>query len=219
MKIRLRGQSAALSTAISVILGSSAAAQPPETQLEEIVVTAQRTETNLQQTPISVTAVSGEQLVQHGASSLLDLTSFIPNLQVGSTTLQGAGNGRFAIRGIGQEAGTGAAVGLYIDEVYYPTGAGNLMGLFDVDRVEVLRGPQGTLFGRNTIGLCHPVHHRQARHPNSAATSTRPVATSDARISMALLTSRLVMERKPAVRVTVGYNSRDGFVYDDLIQY
>ena len=216
MSFHSHGRSAVLGAAIGIILGTPAfGAAPPAggIKLEEIVVTAQRAETNLQETPISVAAVSGEQLAQQGASTLLDLASFIPNLQVGSTTLQGAGNGRFAIRGIGQEAGTQASVGLYIDEVYYPTGAGNLMGLFDVDRVEVLRGPQGTLFGRNTIGgAIQYVTVQPGREFGGYGEATLGnFGRTDFNGAL-----NIPLGETLAARVAVGYNSRDGYVHDDL---
>ncbi len=216
MNFQSRGRSAALSAAISVILASPAlAGEPPSggIQLEEIVVTAQRAETNLQQTPISVAAVSGAQLAEQGASSLLDLTSFIPNLQVGSTTLQGAGNGRFAIRGIGTDAGSSAAVGLYVDEVFYPTGAGNLMGLFDVDRVEVLRGPQGTLFGRNTIaGAIQYITVKPGKEFGGYVEATGG-NFNRTDFNGAL---NIPLGETLAARVAVGYNSRDGYVHDNF---
>ncbi len=216
MSLQAYGRSAVLSAAISVILTSPVlAAAPPSggVRLEEIVVTAQRAETNLQETPISVAAVSGEQLAQQGASTLLDLTSFIPNLQVGSTTLQTGGSGRFAIRGIGQEAGTQASVGLYIDEVYYPTGAGNLMGLFDVDRIEVLRGPQGTLFGRNTIGgaIQYITVKPGSEFGGYAEATGGNFGRTDFNGALNIPLGETV-----AARVAVGYNSRDGFVHDNF---
>ncbi len=190
-----------------------AAAPGSSSGLQEIIVTAQRAETNLQQTPISVAAVSGELLAQQGASTLMDLQTFIPNLQVGTTTLQGAGNGRFAIRGIGQEAGTGAAVGLYIDEVFYPTGAGNMMGLFDVDRIEVLRGPQGTLFGRNTIGGA--IQYITVKPGKEFGGYVEGTGGNYGRADFngAL---NIPLGDTLAARVAVGYNSRDGFVRDNL---
>jgi iron complex outermembrane receptor protein len=121
-------------------------------QLEEIVVTAERVETSLQKTPISVTAFGAEELRDRGLTNLLDVSTFTPNLVVGSRPGGGFARGGFAIRGIGVDGGAEAAVGVYVDDVYYPSGTSNILGVFDVERIEVLRGPQGTLFGRNTIG-------------------------------------------------------------------
>jgi iron complex outermembrane recepter protein len=120
--------------------------------LEEVIVTATRNETNLQQTPIAVTAISGQALAERDSTSLLDIANAVPSLSIGSRSGTAAENGSIAIRGMGVDAtGSSPAVGVYVDDVYFASGPGNLLGLLDVDRVEVLRGPQGTLFGRNTI--------------------------------------------------------------------
>ncbi len=211
MKIQRRGQSAVLSAAIGVILGSPAWAAAP-VQLEEIVVTAQRAETNLQQTPISVAAISAETLTERGASNLMDLTHFTPNLQVGSAGLNGNG-GRFAIRGIGQDAGTSASVGLYVDEVYYASGSGNMMGLFDVDRIEILRGPQGTLFGRNTIGGA--VQYVTVKPGKDFGGYVEATGGNFNRTDIeGALT--IPLGDTVSTRVSAGYNKRDGFVHDLL---
>jgi len=142
----------------AVALMSAAAARADDApqgqggQLEEVVITATRTETNLQKTAVAVTALSGEALRDHNVSSLLDVSNFVPSLSIGGRSGTSTAYGAVAIRGIGVDSfGSSAAVGIYVDDVYLPSGAGNLLGLFDVGRVEVLRGPQGTLFGRNTI--------------------------------------------------------------------
>lgn len=112
--------------------------------VDDIVVTATRVETNLQNTPIAVTALSSEGLRQKGVTSLLDIGNYVPSLSIGSRSGTGAAGGGIAIRGMGVDAtDSSAAVGTYIDEVYFASGRGNLLGLMDVDRVEVLRGPQG----------------------------------------------------------------------------
>jgi iron complex outermembrane receptor protein len=124
----------------------------PSGQLEEVVVTATRIETDLQRTPIAVTALSGDTLRTLNVSSLVDVASFVPSLSIGSRSGTSTAEGSISIRGMGVDAtGSQAAVGVYVDDVYFSSIAGNLLGLLDVDRVEVLRGPQGTLFGRNTI--------------------------------------------------------------------
>ena len=120
-----------------------------------IIVTAERVETSLQSTPISVTAFGAEDLRQRGVTNLLEMSAFTPNLVVNTTPGNAITGGGFAIRGIGVDAGL-PSVGVYVDEVYFPSGSGNILGVFDLERIEVLRGPQGTLFGRNTIaGPCN----------------------------------------------------------------
>jgi len=122
--------------------------------LGEIVVTATRQATNLQDTPIAITAVTAEALEERGITSMGELTSVVPNAQF--RRVQGAfGPGVSAfIRGIGStDTGLGAEnpVAFYIDDVYYPILLGANFDLLDIDHIEVLRGPQGTLFGRNTL--------------------------------------------------------------------
>ncbi len=146
----------ALSAAIAGVLygGAVLAAEAPDSSgLQEIIVTAQRVQTDLQKTPVSITAFSAENLQERRITSLLDLTAFTPNLQV-SARSGSASQGGYAIRGMGVNSAVPSAspsVGIYIDDAYFPSQVGSLLSLFDVAQVEVLRGPQGTLFGRNTI--------------------------------------------------------------------
>ena len=132
-------------------------AQNEETQGnfgETIVVTAERRATNLQDTPISVVAITEEAAASKGIEDLEDLSKFTPNLSI--TPSRGGGNNtaNFVIRGIGGGGGaTGErGVGLYVDGIYMPRTSGAVLRVIDIDRVEVLRGPQGTLFGRNSTG-------------------------------------------------------------------
>jgi iron complex outermembrane receptor protein len=159
-----RGVVAALVTLSAV----SAAAQEKEpatdTELPEIVVTATRQATNLQDTPIAITAITAEDLEDRGITNIGDLTSTVPNAQF--RRVQGAfGPGVSAfIRGLGSGDTSLAgqpAVAFYIDDVYYPILLGANFDLLDVDRVEVLRGPQGTLFGRNSLAGAINVVARQ----------------------------------------------------------
>ena len=122
--------------------------------LGEIVVTATRQATNLQNTPIAITAVTSGELESRGVTTVSDLTSVVPNAQFQKT--QGAfGPGvSGTIRGIGSgdtNIGGENAIAYYIDDVYYPLVLGANFDLLDTDHIEVLRGPQGTLFGRNAL--------------------------------------------------------------------
>jgi iron complex outermembrane receptor protein len=122
--------------------------------LDDIVVTAERRETRLQETPISITALSSDQLVAQGVRSVNDLGGRIPNL-TSTTGPQGSGDANFFIRGVGQFdfiVTNDPGVGLYVDGVYLGRTVGAMLDAGDIARIEVLRGPQGTLFGRNTLG-------------------------------------------------------------------
>jgi len=159
------GKLSTLTLAIAMGLSASLAAQTeddPQEQSEEqnsadlgsIEVTARRRAETLRDVPISVTAYTGEELNDRGAQDITYLNQTVPN-----TTLEvsrGTTNTLTAfIRGIGQQdpvAGFEAGVGIYIDDVYLNRPQGAVLEIFDVERVEVLRGPQGTLYGRNTIG-------------------------------------------------------------------
>lgn len=120
--------------------------------LDEIVVTARRQAENLQEVPIAVTAFSGNSLQQIAAADLGDVQNLVPNL----TLHQGdASNAVVYIRGVGQIDSLAFAdpgVGIYLDDIYLGRAQGAFLDIVDVERIEVLRGPQGTLYGRNTIG-------------------------------------------------------------------
>lgn len=125
-----------------------------ESVTDEIVVTAQRREQSIQDVPISVTAISGDFLQQVGAIDITDIQDFTPNATI--EVARGSNSTLIAfIRGVGQQDplwGFEAGVGIYIDDVYVARPQGSVIDIFDVERIEVLRGPQGTLYGRNTIG-------------------------------------------------------------------
>ena len=119
-------------------------------QLEEVIVTAQKRAQSLQDVPISVAAMSGEKIVDDGITSLEELTLYIPNVTINS----GAATPNLFIRGIGSgtNAGFEQSVGMYIDGVYAGRGPlANVPTTMDLERVEILKGPQGILFGKNTV--------------------------------------------------------------------
>jgi iron complex outermembrane receptor protein len=122
--------------------------------LEEIVVTAERRELSLQDTPISVVAFTSETMELKGIETMEDIATFTPNLDIKGSRFSGNNDPTWQIRGLSGGGGTTGerAVGLYVDGVYVPRTTGPFLNVLDVDRIEVLRGPQGTLFGRNSTG-------------------------------------------------------------------
>lgn len=121
----------------------------------DIVVTAQFRSQRLQDTPIAITAVTAEMLDAKGAATVLDVANSAPNVTMRTAGGANGGAAQIFIRGIGQADSQFAfepGVGMYVDDVYYGTVFGAIFELLDLDRIEVLRGPQGTLSGRNSIG-------------------------------------------------------------------
>ncbi len=145
-----------LSAVISVIslVGPIPAALAQEGVLEEVIVTARKREESLQETPVAVTALSADTLRDAGVRNLADLNQIAPNIEVSSANGT-APLANIYIRGVGQR-NTGpnidSGVGIYIDEVYVGRPDGALLDIYDIQSVQVLRGPQGTLFGKNTTG-------------------------------------------------------------------
>ena len=145
---------AAWSALSTMAMAQDAAPQAETTGLEDVIVTARRTSESLQRTPLAVSAFSGETLDRQGVMQTTDLQGAVPNLNI----VQGRGSSNATniyIRGIGQPDALQTfdpAVGVYIDDVYYARIRGTQFDLLDLERIEVLRGPQGTLYGKNTIG-------------------------------------------------------------------
>lgn len=137
--------------------GYGLAANAQGLALEEIVVTAQKREQGLQDTPIAVSVYTRDAMANKGIENISELANFTPNLTFDTTSpIGGLSSGAAVfIRGIGNtdfSLTTDPGVGIYVDGVYMSRSVGGVLDVLDVERIEVLRGPQGTLFGRNTIG-------------------------------------------------------------------
>ncbi len=179
-----------------------------------LVVTARRRAENLQDTPVAVTVLSGDALEERGLSSTTDLDQVAPNLQFTSYgTLTGNNSAaQVFIRGIGQTDATPAVdpgVGLYIDEVYMGRSVGGAMDFRDIANVQVLRGPQGTLFGRNTIGGAVLL---TTNAPGEGAGNTLRVGVGEDSLYEGFAAFDIPISEAWAARASVGFRQRDGYV-------
>ena len=143
---------ACVSMLLCCAMPPSMAQTQPEGLIEEVVVTARKREESLLDAPLSVSALSAADLNRFQAEDLGDVQNLVPNL---SLNMGDAANAVIYIRGVGQRDSLSFAdpgVGVYLDDIYLGRAQGAFLDLIDVDRIEVLRGPQGTLYGRNSIG-------------------------------------------------------------------
>ncbi|CAH0993063.1 Pesticin receptor [Sinobacterium norvegicum] len=144
----------ALASAVSAVgaFSSNTYAQQGEIALEEVIVTARKREESLQDVAVSVTAIT-TQLDNSAVRNIKDLQNYVPNVSIDMTPASSAAS--ISIRGVSfqePDKSLDPPIGVILDGVYIGTAAGQLMDNFDIERIEVLRGPQGTLFGKNTVG-------------------------------------------------------------------
>jgi iron complex outermembrane recepter protein len=137
--------------------------------LETVTVTAQFRSENLQQTPIAITAITGAMLDARSQTSLQEVTAQAPNVTLEPNPAGGGNSMRAQIRGVGQtdfDPAVDPGVGIYVDDVYFATLTGSDFALLDLDRVEILRGPQGTLSGMNSLGGSVKLYSQKATGGN-----------------------------------------------------
>jgi iron complex outermembrane recepter protein len=190
---------------------NTAAEPAAEEGLADIVVTAQKRSENLQNVPISVTAVTGEAVENLQATTLQGLQGTVPNIQINSFT-NTPNNAVFTIRGIGiiePDPFAGNTVSIVQDGVPQYFSMGALLDLFDVDRVEILRGPQGTLFGANTTGGVVNVVTRQ---PTGEFGGRAEVTVGNwGRLDAKAAFDFPIVEDLLAGKIAVMHHGRDGF--------
>jgi len=195
------------SASIAAMLAMPSKAQA---QIDEIVTTAQRRVQSTQDVPVAVTVLSTADLETKQIGDSLDIQNFVPNLNIGTNT--GTANAaRIFLRGIGEDESRGAvepAVGTYIDGVYIGRLVGSLLDLVDLEQVEVLRGPQGTLYGRNSNGGAIKISTIKPQNENGF--SGKFTYGNNNRIDVKGM-ANLAVSDTTAIRVSGLYRTRDGF--------
>jgi iron complex outermembrane receptor protein len=191
---------------------SNKEAASKSTALEVVTVTAQRREETEQEVPAAIAVVKGEQLITEGARYIGDLTTFSPN--VSAENPDGNSRPRWIIRGLGA-GDTGAAtvypVGIYADDVYLNAPIAGSSALFDLERIEILRGPQGTLYGKNTTGgAVNILSQKPSLSAPTNGYTTLGLGTDNERIVDTALGGVLVEDRL-AARLSLYSEERDGF--------
>jgi outer membrane receptor protein involved in Fe transport len=203
-----------LAIAIGSILGTptSGFAQD-ERALEEVVVTARFREENLQQTPIPITALSADELTEMGFQNMSEIGRAVPNAYFRQQSGPYGRSTQVYIRGIGQgdfQFSQEPRTSTYIDDVYFATVFGSMLDLLDLERVEVLRGPQGTLFGRNAMG---GAVRMVSRKPEGGNTGSVQVAYGDfERLDLRGSFDQTLVEDKLFLRVAGSAKRRTGHV-------
>lgn len=205
------GAVAAALSAASLPGAALAQTAASDTGRDVITVTAQRREESLQDVPVAVTALNADALDTRQIRDINDLQAHIPNSVI-STGTGTANSARIYFRGIGEDESRGAidpAVGIYVDGVYLGRTVGSLVDLVDLEQVEVLRGPQGTLYGRNTNGGAIKITS-VAPQMGENSLDLEIGTGSDSRAS-ARATGNIVLGDSTAFRVSSMYKYRDGF--------
>jgi len=175
-----------------------------------VVVTARRREETLQDVPVSVTAVNAEQISKQGIPDVTALALQLPNTTLKASRATNSTLTAF-IRGVGQQdplAGFEAGVGIYLDDIYLARPQGAVVDIYDVERIEVLRGPQGTLYGRNTIGGAVKYVTRKLG-PKTEVRARATIGSYDQREGV--LTASTPISETVRIGASVGKFVRDGF--------
>jgi iron complex outermembrane receptor protein len=199
----------AVSAALGTLLaGGSAHAQ--ETAFEPVIVTAQKREQSIYDVPVAISAFSAETIEKQGIASLTDIGKFVPNLNVTEFSAGHTSSANPFIRGIGLQdhlITTDPGVGVYVDGVYLGRQVGQNWSLANIERVEVLRGPQGTLYGRNSIGGAINIITRQPGDEDGGRVSL--TAGSRGRLNADFYTN-MAFSDEFAVSLTGAFQHRDG---------
>ena len=176
-------------------------------------MTAQKREQSLQDVPVAVTAFTGAELADRSIPNLVGIADATPNLQIG-TSGTGAQNAIVFIRGIGQTSNRvnlDQGVGTYVDGIYRTNVWGGLFDLLDVERIEVLRGPQGTLYGKNAMGGAINVISGRPNTEAVGGTAQLTVGSYNRIDAKAVVNIPLVQDTF-ALQMAAGTRNADGYV-------
>ena len=187
-------------------------AQQPDSgpiAIEEVIVTAERRTANLQDVPVSMSSFSRDELLSLQVNDIGDLQSLVPNLSI---HVGDANNAVVYIRGVGQIDSVAffePGVGIYLDDVYLGRAQGAFLDVLDVERIEVLRGPQGTLYGRNTVGGA--VKYVSAAPTDEYSAELSATVGNFNQLDYKLSLSGPISEDRLLGRLTVAQLTRDGY--------
>lgn len=204
-----------LTSIVGVSIQSIAAEENPEVKgIEVINITAQKRVENLQEVPMSMTVLSAASIEKNQLSDISDIASVTPNFSFSTT---GSGRPEFTIRGIGTSgvvrAGLDNAVITFVDDVYISRSSASTFELFDLDSISVLRGPQGTLFGKNVVGGAVSINTKKPTEDLEMKVKAG-VGSEGLRTIQAYINGGLTDEL--AGKLTVSSNQRDGLGYDTV---
>jgi iron complex outermembrane receptor protein len=199
--------------AAAIAVTPAMAQDEDDSPLEEVVVTAQFREENLQDTPLAITAVNAAMLEQRSQTSIYEVAAQAPNVTLTPGGIERGSSMIAFIRGVGQTDFNYAVepgVGIYVDDIYFATLTGSLLDLLDLDRVEISRGPQGTLAGRNSIGGAIKLYSVQPG-PEEGGKLQATFGDYD-RVDIRGSAGFTIVEDKLYARIAGASRSRDGYV-------
>ena len=203
-------------TAVATVLVCTSGTSSAQV-LDEIIVTAQKREQSLQDVGISITSMTGQQMQALGVVDSFDIASFTPGVSLGGS--QAGKNTQFTIRGVTQTDFNDvveAPTAVYLDDGYIAVAQGQTFAVFDIARVEILKGPQGTLFGRNaTGGLIHYISNKPSLEGPEGYVDVKlgrfdtPAHANDRQVQAAASTP---LSDTVAVRAAINYNDQDAYL-------
>jgi iron complex outermembrane receptor protein len=186
--------------------------------IEEVIVTARKMEESSQDVPVAITAIQA-QLDSPSIRSLVDLNGFAPNVTIGEDGSRGGGGASINIRGISptrtDDNSFDSPIGVMIDGIYLGSLAGQVMENFDLERIEVLRGPQGTLFGKNTVGGV--IHVLRSRPTGEWGGRAQVTLGDDNQQELRFVGNMPIVEDFLAAKVFMTQQNADGFMDNETI--